>query len=278
MIDKTLKALWWGIGKIVKGLIYLTVAVVIVFYGRQYVPGNEVWVDFVTNTIRGKLLVPQDIAKTKDCDKFFQWQHDNLPAAMHGICPWYVYTPEREVTIGSLKLKIPRKYLLLGAEVERDTDIITTHSFIYPSLDLEGGKYSHDSFGFTLEKEYDDRFEDPYKGYLWRFLHITDEYTAYNIIPLGYDNIKELSKYRFDIIFDYEGKKTMYQNYVYTNDDINHPKDFVVCNGDKDNNHCKAVLGYKDIYVKYLLECHLLNKPKDVKGAVIKLIKTWEIE
>lgn len=277
MTGKIRRVIWCVMINSLKMVIYLALAVVIVIYAK-YFWRDEVWVDFITNNIRGQILVPQDISKTKDCKKFFQWQHDNLPAVFHGVCPWYVYTPDREVTIGSLKLKIPRKYLLLGAEVKKDADIITTHSFIYPSLELDGGKYSHDSFFFSLEKAYDKRFEDPYQGYLWRFLDLTSENTTYNIIPLGYDEDKGYSKYRFDITFDYKSKKTMYQNYVYTNDDIDHPRDFIVCNGNKENNSCQAVLGYKDIFVEYALECHLLNKTQDIKDAVIKLIKQWEIE
>ena len=217
MINKIWKVLLWVMIKMLKVVIYMYVAlaIIITIFGWQYFWRDEVWVDFTTNNIQGQILVPKDISKTKDCEKFFQWQHDNLPATMYGICPWYVYTPEREVTIGSLKLKIPRRYLSLGAEVKKDANMITTHSFIYPSLELEGHKYSHDSYFFTLEKGYDSEFEDLYKGYLWRFLDLTSENTTYNIVPLGYDDVKGYGAYRFDITFDNKGKKTTYQNFVY---------------------------------------------------------------
>jgi hypothetical protein len=188
MSDKIWQMCRWIITRLLKILTHLTIAIVALLLWDKYRTRNVVWIDFIDNNISGKILVPQEITKTKDCERFFKWQTDNLPACMHGICPWYAYTPEREVIIGSLKLKIPRKYLALPEAVAKDADMITTKSFIYPSLALEDGYNSHDSFFFILNKDSeDDLYESEYQKYLYSFLELGTKYITYKIIPQGYE-------------------------------------------------------------------------------------------
>jgi hypothetical protein len=278
MSDRIWQGLWWITMNTLKLLlyvffvfIYLLVAVEILSETRSYLNRHETWVLFETPLLRGKFLVPQEIASAKDCEQFFKWQYANIPLVMHGKCPWYKYTPIYEVKIGELELKIPRKYLLLPASTKRHTNTISTRTWIYPSMELEGRTSSTDSFWFTLDNY---KNGSTFQEYFWGFLHIDPKRYKYEIISLGFDELTQMGKYRFDHIFT--DPPQVFQKFVYTNDDINDPKDFAVCRSDEDESYCHSVFQYKGIFVEYRFNKHLLNKPNDIKSAIITLIQEWE--
>jgi hypothetical protein len=279
MSDRIWQGLWWITMNTLKLLLYVFVAFIyllaardILLETRSYLNRHETWVLFETPLLRGKFLVPQEIASAKDCEQFFKWQYENIPLVMHGKCPWYKYTPIYEVKLGELELKIPRKYLLLPASTDRHTRIISTRTWIYPSMELEGRTLSTDSFWFTL---LDDADILTLQDYFWGFLQIDPKREKYEIISLGLDEPTQMGKYRFDVRATTLASPQVFHTFVYTNDDINNPQDFAVC-GEKAESYCHSVFQYKGIYVKYMFNRHLLNKPNDIKSAIIKLIQEWE--
>lgn len=265
MSEKIWHGLWWLTLKILKlpvyalvAAIYLSLATVILIYARhylhQYTGPNETWMLFHTPLIRGKILVPEEIAKSKDCERFFKWEYENIPLIMHGTCPWYDYTPIYEVKIGELELKIPRKYLLLPASTERQTYSVSTKSFIYPSMKIEGRKTSLDSFWFTIKNNSeDDRYKNIFQKYFWSFLHtLYPTKNNYKFIPIDFNNAIGKHKYKF-VRFAKDNYGTDYtvESFVYTEDHIEDPQDFIVCGTDMEDANCDSVFMYRNVYIHY---------------------------
>ena len=138
-------------------------------------------------------------------------------------------------------------------------------------MELEGRTLSTNSFWFTLGN-YADIFT--LQEQFWSYLHIDPKRGKYEITSLGFDEPTQMGKYRFGHIFT--DPPQIFYKFVYTNDDIDNPQDFVVCRSDEDESYCHSVFQYKGIFVEYRFNKHLLNKPNDIKSAIITLIQEWE--
>jgi hypothetical protein len=261
--------------------IYLVIAGILLLNIREYLNHGETWVYFETSAQwQGKILVPEEIAKYEDCEKFNKWQYDHLPLVMHSKeCPWYVYTPFYKVQIGDVKLNIPRKYLLLKGETDEYSNIITSTSWIYPSMELAGHRLSYDSFWFSIENyPLDDRHTSIFQKYFWSFLHIDPKKDKYEIIFLGMDEKSQMNKYRFDDRSTTLDPPRVFESFVYTNDDIHNPEEFIVCGAERPDVGCESVFKYKDVYINYMFRYCQLNNYRDIKSKIIKFIQEWEIK
>lgn len=88
MSNKFLSLNLWIIKKLLRMLLYLSLAMIVVYCYYRYELKDAVWIEFSDNNIRGQIHLPDVIAHSKDCSKLFEWQDSYLPKEIHIKCPW----------------------------------------------------------------------------------------------------------------------------------------------------------------------------------------------
>ena len=141
------------------------------------------------------LKIPEEIVKAKDCEAFLKWQYDTfftlLPIQK---CPWYAYNPEREITIDSLTLKIPRNFLTAGGEVELD-GVATAIGLDFTYPEIKGGLGNGRSFVLVFMKSVKSYLKESKKSeqeyliddYWHSFLRMDVKKDEYLIIDKGFN-------------------------------------------------------------------------------------------
>jgi len=97
-----------------KKIIFLiTIIILGSVYGYKFYTKDDVYVMMPSHGIKEK--VPDDIVKSRDCDKYMKWHSSQVWAvfAPHGIrCPWREpYGEYGDFEVNGVKLKVPRKDL-----------------------------------------------------------------------------------------------------------------------------------------------------------------------
>jgi hypothetical protein len=70
----------------IKFVVHLSLAMIAVLLWYQYMVWNDVWIDHTTsNGVKIRLLLPDDVAASKDCNQFDQWQK---MCDLNEPCPW----------------------------------------------------------------------------------------------------------------------------------------------------------------------------------------------
>lgn len=69
-----------------KFVLYLSIAMIAVLLWYQYMTWDAVWIDHTTsNGVKMSLLLPDELAASKDCKKFDEWQK---MCDLNEPCPW----------------------------------------------------------------------------------------------------------------------------------------------------------------------------------------------
>ncbi len=252
---------------------------------------ERVWVPFGSplSQFMGMYLLPKDISKTKDCKKFQEWQGNNIPMFMHGKCPWFVYTPFRDVKVNKTKFKIPRNALSVISvnDIEYQPSLVSLKDFEYPLVLTEPeNAYTRNArnVGPTIRvgsrrREIHDTghyMQNPIDNAFWDYLKIDPNKEEYVIDKFGYSEEDGYSKYRFRPYDMDTGKPYLNGYYVFTHDAIESPKDFIVCNENVPGKRCYTIFPYKDVYVEFSFHRDYVKDKDKIKEIIYKWLVEWE--
>jgi hypothetical protein len=237
---------------------------------------GRVWVPFGSplSQFMGMYLLPKDISRTRDCKEFQEWQGNNIPMFMHGKCPWFVYTPFRDVKVNKTKFKIPRNVLdsLSARDTEYEKVRVLFQNFDYPLIisDPENaytrraGNVSFNIFAGCISRKILDPghyMQNPTNYAFWDYLKIDPNKEEYLIDKFGYSKDDGYYKYRFRTYRKSTNEPRTDGYKVYTNDPIESPKDFIVCNENVPGKRCYTIFPYKDVYVEFSFHRDYLVPP-----------------
>jgi hypothetical protein len=286
MIGKLFSILW----KIFKCLFRL--GMYFIFFYVVYHNFNK-WVlhedyDYTKFTLEfmgahGRIYIPKDIVKSRDCDRLYKWQHQKIPRELWGLCPWAEVRDHRKVGMADLWFDFPRKYLGVAFEPSNLKDGPVYGLFAewdYPDMTRSNDSTYSKNISIFMEdtKRVEAIYENQLVYYYMQFLHLNKFSNNYKIVFLNYDENMRLNKYRVD---EYStglgGKPHTFHTYLYTNDNPQHPSYFVVCDTEN-STRCSSVFLYKDlISVKYTMPRELLPHHGGIKNQILNFMRQYEI-
>jgi len=252
---------------------------------------GRVWVPFGSplSQFMGMYLLPKDISKTRDCKEFQDWQGNNIPMFMHGKCPWFVYTPFYDVTVNTTNFKVPRDKLALGEFDSVDTPayMVRLNNFDFPLIITDPeNSYTRNArnvgfkiVGGLISREILDPghyMQNPIDNAFWDYLKIDPNKEEYVIDKFGYSEEDGYSKYRFRTYRKSTNEPRTDGYKVYTNDSIEAPKDFIVCNENVPGKRCYTIFPYKDVYVEFSFHRDYVKDKDKIKEIIYKWLVEWE--
>jgi len=252
------------------------------FYRVHWVKEDYFYYKFESpKGIVGKIYIPEDIVKSRNCDALYKWQYEYVPREYHGKCPFAPIREKRKIGMAGLWFDFPRKYL--------------QHMFSHPDTrdgpvdgELGGWTYPDMSTGTSWDNRISiymrDNTIDQFGGreameYIYqRLLGLYDD-SKYEIIFLNYDKEVKLNKYRVvEEIEDLKNKPAPMGKYMYTNDDPKKPEYYIVCDSDV-SNICSSASQYKGlISIKYTFPRNLLPEHLGIRNQLLDFMRDYEIE
>ena len=251
---------------------------------------GRVWVPFGSplSQFMGMYLLPKDISRTKDCKEFQEWQGNNIPMFMHGKCPWFVYTPYKDTRVNNTIFRIPREFLdnAFAYSTEYHVQRELFKDFDYPLVLTDPNNartrnaknvYFSVVTGWTRREIHDPGhyMQNPTNYAFWDYLKIDPNKRKYEFIPHGYSEKDGYQKYAFRVFLRDTGEPL--DNYfIYTNDQIESPKDFIVCDEICPGKRCYTIFPYKDVYVEFSFHRDYVKDKEKIKEVIYKWLVEWE--
>ena len=130
--------------------------------------------------------------------------------------------------------------------------------------------------GYTKRDEVDKGryWQDPIDSAFWKFVHIDPNRRKYIIIPHGYNNQDGYYKYRIRKYL-YDTGDPVDNEFIYTNDPIDKPKEFIVCDEMNEGKRCHSIFPYKDVYVEFSFHRSNLKNRDNIKNIIQQWLDEW---
>lgn len=278
-MNKHLKKIIWAI--------CLSLIAFVVYFAFNYYKtekDKEKYLTYKVGNEEFQIEIPEEIVRSRDCAKFFEWQTDNLsPIIPRKKCPWMKYSANRDIEIDNLKFSIPRSFLIGSSRIEDDgvekEGILL--AFTYP--EIEGGIGNGKDFvHFFIQSvqpylKQERRTESDFLNnkYYHSFLHIYSPETKYSFVDKGYNKSLNMKHY----IFKEDGDPEHAHKLIYVSGIPESPEEFVVCdfeNGDR--NFCKSAYFYKGFYITSNFQKKRIENYINIKTTFNEMLDKWEIK
>lgn len=228
-------------------------------------------------TVRGKILIPEGIVASRNCDKLFGWQSIHVARDYQGLCPWAKERANHKVGMADLWFDFPRHNLIFDSRHEKDGPVDGVLGVMsYPDIGAPFNLQKDITFFMKDTKRGGLVGQDMFDYYYMHFLNLSGS-SKYDITDLGFDEESGMNKYR--VVEHW--KNSNFSNDLYTNDDPKQPKYFVVCHYINENvkaNHCNSMFLYKDLVsIEYSIPREQLKYHKEIKDQLLNFMRQYEI-